>query len=438
MTEKPNILFILADDLGWGDVGYHGSPIETPNIDRLAAEGVELDRHYVCPMCTPTRVSFLTAQYPGRFGKHATVPSNAPVLPDGFKTIASYLRDSGYDTGLFGKWHLGSQIDVCANQYGFNHSYGSLAGGVHPWIHKYKKGDDSTTWQRNGELISEKGHVTDLLTQETVNWIETRTTPWFAYVPYTAVHIPVDAPHGWLDKYANQKFDGDPLKDNSYKRYAAYTSHMDHCIGELIDSLKRMDQYGNTIVIFASDNGAIHGMPLHGSDDYPGWQFHTPRLGSNGELRGQKATLYEGGIRTPAVISWPEKLKASKCTTPINMVDWLPTLCHVTDSMPAEHPLLDGINVWDQIEHNQPSNPDRHMYINFRGKEYGVISGDYKLKIGEPLRGKKEVTELFDLSTDPTETTDLSKEKPEIVEKLLRLISEEQKLDDRHKRKDAL
>src|SRR5699024_7764618 len=119
--ERPNVMFILADDLGWGDVGYHGSPIKTPNIDRLAQTGIELDYHYVCPLCTPTRASLLTGRYAGRFGKHATVPSNNPILPDGYWTIARMFQEAGYSTGLFGKWHLGSDPKFYPGMYGFDY-----------------------------------------------------------------------------------------------------------------------------------------------------------------------------------------------------------------------------------------------------------------------------------------------------------------------------
>ena len=143
--DKPNILFILADDLGWGDVSYHNSEIRTPNIDRLVQSGIELDQHYVCPMCTPTRAALMTGRHPGRFGRHATSPSNPPVLPDGYETIATSFRNCGYDTGLFGKWHLGSKPEFGPNHYGFNTSYGSLAGGVDPYNHRYKQGEYSFT-----------------------------------------------------------------------------------------------------------------------------------------------------------------------------------------------------------------------------------------------------------------------------------------------------
>ena len=154
VTASPNILFILADDLGWGDVSCHGSPIRTPNIDRLMAQGIELGQHYVQPMCTPTRASLLTGRYPSRFGPHATVPSNPPVLPEGYQTLASVIRDVGYDKGLFGKWHLGSWPQFGPNQFGFNTSYGSLAGGVDPYNHRYVNGEYSFTWHKNGKRVA--------------------------------------------------------------------------------------------------------------------------------------------------------------------------------------------------------------------------------------------------------------------------------------------
>ena len=163
-------------------------------------------------MCTPTRVSFLTGRHPGRFGRHATVPSNLPVLPDGYKTLATSLRNCGYDTGLFGKWHLGSEKQFGPNHYGFNASYGSLAGGVDPYNHHYKRGQYSKTWHRNGELVSEPGHVTDLIAREAIGWISSRDEPWFCYVPFTAVHVPVKAPQSWLDRYEFEKYDDDPYE----------------------------------------------------------------------------------------------------------------------------------------------------------------------------------------------------------------------------------
>ncbi|MBT3342242.1 MAG: sulfatase-like hydrolase/transferase [Gemmatimonadetes bacterium] len=295
--EQPNILYILADDLGWADVGFHGAPIRTPVLDRLATESVELTGHYVCPMCTPTRASLLTGRHPSRFGAHATVPSNAPVLPDGYATLATVLRDAGYETGLFGKWHLGSSPRFGPNGFGFDRAYGSLAGGVDPYNHFYKRGEYSVTWHSDGTLVEETGHVTDLIAREAVEWIESRQGgPWFCYVPFTAVHVPIKPTQESVAQYDGVVFDEDPLRDASFRKYAAYTSHMDAAIGRLLEALERTCERENTIVIFGSDNGGINDCPLHGTDTYPGWQEEYPRLGSNLPYRGVRISVIRGII----------------------------------------------------------------------------------------------------------------------------------------------
>lgn len=436
MKDRPNILYLLADDMGWGDVSYHGSPIRTPNIDRLASEGVELDQHYVCPMCTPTRACLLTGRYPGRFGAHATVPSNAPVLPDGYATLATVLRDGGYDTGLFGKWHLGSSPQFSPNHYGFNTSYGSLAGGVDPYNHRYKEGEFSMTWHRNGELVEEVGHVTDLIAREAVAWVESRTEPWFCYVPFTAVHVPVKVPQPWQDQYAYETFDEDPLKDRSFKRYAAYASQMDHAIGQLVEALERTGQLDNTLIVFSSDNGAIEECPLHGTDKYPGWQEESPRLGSNRPLRGVKAQLYEGGIRTPTLVAWRGVLKPRKMEHPVQMVDWMPTFTGLVDCLPQAEPHWDGADIWPLISGAADRLDERGLLWNFRGgAQLGVRLGDWKL-ICSQRDGQRE-TELFNLAEDPAEERELAGRHPGKVDQLVELIEEQRKLDDSARRDDV-
>ena len=433
MDIRPNILFILADDLGWGDLSLHDSPIRTPTIDRLAREGIELGQHYVCPMCTPTRASLLTGRHPSRFGAHATVPSNAPVLPDGYQTLASVLRTGGYDTGLFGKWHLGSSPRFGPNAYGFNTAYGSLAGGVDPYNHFYKRGDYSVTWHKNGGLVEEQGHVTDLITREAVAWIESRQSPFFCYVPFTAVHVPVKPTQDWLNAYQTDDFDKDPLKDASFKKYAAYTSHMDWAVGQLLEALERTCQRENTLVIFSSDNGAINDCPLHSTDTYPGWQEAYPRLGSNGPLRGVKAQLYEGGIRTPTIANWRGHLQPGHMDHPVQIVDWMPTLTALTGSTPMQDPLWDGSDIWSLIDGSGAPDSQKRMYWNFRGgKNLGMRRGDWKLTDQE-VEGERQ-RELFNIAADPYETNEISRDCPDKVAELAELITAERQLDDSSKR----
>lgn len=386
-SAKPNILFLVADDLGWGDVGWHGSAIRTPNLDRLAATGLELDQHYVCPVCTPTRASLLTGRFAGRFGPHATQPSNAPVFPDGTITLAGALRDNGYDTALFGKWHLGSRPEHGPNQFGFTTAYGSLAGGVDPYNHRYKKGKYSVTWHRNGDFVEDHGHITDLITNEAIRWIETRSSPWFCYVPFTAVHFPVKAPQDWLDRYAADHFDDDPERDRSYRTYAAYASHMDAAIGRLVETLERLCLRENTLIVFTSDNGATPGVPATSTARYPGHQPPSPRLGSNLPWRGQKAQLYEGGIRTPTLANWAGRITRGKTSQTVSVADWMPTLCHLTGSVPEKNPRWDGVNIWSVLESciDFPDTmiPDRPLYWNLRGNQFAVRDGRWKLIIRE-------------------------------------------------------
>ena len=425
-VDKPNILFVLADDLGWGDVSYHGSDIRTPAIDRLAESGIQLEQHYVCPMCTPTRVSFLTGRYPGRFGRRATTPSNPPVLPDNYETLATSLRNNGYDTGLFGKWHLGSSPQFGPNHFGFNTSYGSLAGGVDPYNHHYKRGEFSQTWHRNCQLIKQSGHVTDLITDEAIKWLIGREKPWFCYVPFTAVHVPIKAPQKWLDQYQFSTYDDDPLKDQSFKRYAAYTSQMDSAVGRLIEVLECLNQRDNTIIIFSSDNGAISSARLHSSDQYPGWQEEQPKLGSNKPFRGQKAQLYEGGIRTPTIINWRGKLSPSVCLQPLHIADWMPTLTNLADCKLNHDPKWDGVDIWPVIAEGEKVD-NRVLFWNFKGTQFCLRQGNWKLITTDDMSASD--SQLYHIESDPYETTDLSLGRPEIVKQLLDQVTQQRKLD---------
>ena len=418
---RPNILFIVADDMGWADVGFHGSKIKTPNIDRLCKEGVELTRHYVQPMCTPTRVALLTGRYPSRFGDQATKPCNTRVLPWGTETLAAALASIGYDTGLSGKWHLGSKGEWGPNKFGFKRSHGSLAGGCGPYNHFYKKGPYSRTWHRDGKLIDEEGHVTDLIGREVVGWINAKKQPWFYYVPFTAVHVPVKAPEKFTRMYQGRTYDKDPRKDESFKRYAAYATQMDHWIGRMLDALNTTGQRERTIVIFTSDNGSFPSWRPSGK--YPGTHPPCPRLGSNLPYRGYKAQLHEGGILAPTCVNWPGKLKPGKVDAVMHVVDWMPTLTKLTGYKPKRDLKWDGMDVWPLIAGQIAKPPARTIYWKFLDR-FAIRHGDWKLIV----RGRGK-TELFNLAEDPYEKTNLAAGHSDRVAELKKLLAEARKVD---------
>ncbi|MEX0882942.1 MAG: sulfatase-like hydrolase/transferase, partial [Cyclobacteriaceae bacterium] len=247
--DKPNIILILPDDLGWTDVGYHGSDIQTPNIDKLAREGKIMEQYYVMPTCTPTRVSLMTGKYPSRYGVLA--PAYGEVIDLGAPTIASLLSENGYFTAIAGKWHMGSP-PYTPLKYGFQSSYGYFDGQIDPYTHEYKTETELTerrSWHRNDEYLDEDGkHVTDLITAEAIRIIEEkRENPFFLYVAHHVPHYPLSEPEKYLSIYDDQT-----MMHPSRKLYAASVSHMDEGIGKIIDALERTGQRENTLIIFVS------------------------------------------------------------------------------------------------------------------------------------------------------------------------------------------
>jgi arylsulfatase A-like enzyme len=407
-ASRPNILLIVADDLGWRDVGWHGGPFKTPNMDRLVHEGVELDQHYVQPLCTPTRTALMSGRYPSRFGPQALTPSNLRAMTPGTETIASALRSLGYETYQGGKWHLGSRMEWGPNHYGFQHSYGSLTGAVDPWTHKYRKGPYEDTWHRDEKRLDEEGNATELVAGQVVRWIEDKHGPWFIYMPFHAVHIPVDAPEEFKALYQDVKFDDDPAKNDSRRRLGAMTSEMDAKIGQFVAALERTGQRENTLIVFTSDNGGLN----KGGNPYVGKVPPSPLNSDNRPLRGQKGELYEGGIRVDAFANWPGKLAPSKVTAPMHAVDWFPTLATVAGYRPGKDLKWDGRDNWPVLTGQNSSPEPRTIYWPFT-KGNILRQGDWKLIV---FTGGK--TELYDLANDPYETHDLAAAQPERVAQL--------------------
>jgi len=401
---KPNVVVIMADDLGTGDVGWHGGPYQTPHLDKLARASVRLEAHYSLPVCSPTRSSLLTGRFNSRFG--CTNPTNARVLPFDTVTLATALKSAGYETALVGKWHLGSKPEWGPQMYGFDHSYGSLAGGVTSLSHVYKSGDFAKTWHRNGTLIEEEGHVTDLLTREAVGFIEKkRAGPFFLYVPYTAVHLPINEPKEWLDRYPA---DASP----AVRQYGACVSHLDDGVGKILAALDRAGVRENTVVVFLSDNGGSTGTQ-NNDPQYAGTHPTFAIPARNGPYRGKKGTVYEGGIRTPALVSWPGKLEPRDEHSPVHVADWFPTLAGLAGYKPKDDLKWDGEDRWPVLTGAAKAGPRVLYWLGPGGNSLALRHGDLVL-----IRQKGKPDELYDLAKDPGQKQDQAAIRPEDVKKL--------------------
>ncbi|MBM3956323.1 MAG: arylsulfatase [Planctomycetes bacterium] len=414
---RPNILLVVADDLGWADVGWHGGFGKTPVMDRLVREGVELDRHYVQPVCTPTRTALLTGRYPSRFGPQALIASNRRAVPLGTVTLAEALRRAGYATFQSGKWHLGSRPEWGPTHYGFDHGYGSLTGAADPVTHHYRPGHAFTdTWHRDGVPLREEGNATELVTAEAVRRIRESAPqpgaarrPWFVYVPFHAVHNPVDAPSGFKRLYDGVRFDPDDVRHESRLRLAAMIAQLDASIGRLVAAVDDTGQRADTLIVFTSDNGGIESV----NNPYDSAVPPSPFNSENDPLRGQKAQLYEGGIRVCAFANWPGRLAPRKVTSPLHAVDWLPTLLPLAGAALPEGVALDGVDRWPALGSSELVPRGRPIVVR-SAEGVAVIDEGVKLILSDAVPAKKDQPgsgrpakeELFYLSRDPFEKSD--------------------------------
>jgi arylsulfatase B len=249
VDRPPNLLVLVADDLGWRDVGYHGSEIRTPNIDKLARAGVRLERHYVYPTCSPTRAGLLTGRNPSRFGIDGPIDGRSmQALPVDVTTLAGTLKVHGYATAMMGKWHLGLRPEVGPRRYGFDRSYGYFHGQLDQYSHRYKNGD--RTWHRNDAFVDEEGHATDLIAHEAIQYLqEEHRQPFFLYVAFSVPHYPIQEDARWIKPYEPA------IADPSRRLYAASVTHMDAAVGRFVEALKTTGRLPDTVILFTSDNG---------------------------------------------------------------------------------------------------------------------------------------------------------------------------------------
>lgn len=417
-AQKPNILLLVADDLGWADVGWHGGKFLTPVLDGLVRAGVELDRHYVQPVCTPTRTALMSGRWTSRFGPHVLAPSNSRAFPPGTPTLASALKQCGYSTHISGKWHLGAKPEWGPNHYGFDHSYGALCGAVDPWTHKYRPGVYEDTWHRDLQWLTEEGNATELVAREALQWIRQRQSPWFIYVPFFAVHIPVDAPEEYKRRYAGVKFDDDPVKQDSLLRLAAFVTQLDTKVGQFVAALEETGQRRDTLIVFTSDNGGLPG----GKNPYVGNVADSPVLSSNLPLRGHKNTLYEGGVRVSAFANWPGRLAPRKLTAPLHAADWMPTLTKLAGWQPPAELPFDGLDVWPLLTGAVEQPAPRTIYIPHPSGAV-VLRDGWKLIARKATKKGGPAVELYNVTDDPFEKQDRAAAEPQRVKELQALLA---------------
>jgi arylsulfatase B len=423
----PNVVLIVADDLGWNMVGHHGGFVETPNIDRIARSGVELERFYVSPMCSPTRAGLLTGRYPMRFGMARSVvrPWIRHGLPAEERTLPEALAEAGYaHRGVFGKWHLGH----LAPQWhplsqGFTEFEGCYNGAVDYFT---QDRDGQTDWHSGWEDVRKDGYTTDLIAAAAAGFVSRRAKegPFFCYVAFTAPHEPLQAPEKHLAKYAkldDEPGDGRPSRKQTV---AAMTACMDEGIGRVLKAVEDAGVSRQTLVWFMSDNGGIASI-----------------AGSNTPLRAAKLTVYEGGVRVPAAVWWPGVIEGGrKVATPVINVDVMPTLLAASGVKQAEAAkAMDGQNVLDVLAGNPAAQALRSRDLYFFDGQSGpeteqlaVISGEgWKLVISGPdvrregaYATPRHRVELFHLAEDPLEKSDLAAKEPDRVTALARKLVE--------------
>jgi arylsulfatase A-like enzyme len=412
---RPHILYVVSDDQGWKDVGFHGSDIQTPNLDRLAQGGARLEQFYGQPMCTPSRASLMTGRYTHRYGLQTLV-----ILSNGKYGLATdewilpqMLKAAGYRTAIVGKWHLGhADRKYWPRQRGFDYQYGPLLGEIDYFTHS---AHGTLDWFRDNEPVTETGYVTELLGRDAVRLVEKHDpkTPLFLYLAFTAPHAPYQAPQAYLDRYKQ-------IADPSRRAYAAMITAMDEQIGNVVQALERRGMRENTLIVFQSDNGGPRSAQFTGEVDMSKGTIPA----DNGPYRDGKGMLYEGGVRVVALANWPGRIRAASVVDqPIQNVDMYPTLARLAGASLGQNKPLDGLDVWATFAEGKPSPREEVIYAiePFRA---AVRKGNWKLVWRTVLPSK---IELFDLAKDPSEKADISAQNPEKVDELRRLAEAQAK-----------
>ena len=439
IPQKPNIIFILADDLGYGDVSCQGqTKFQTPSIDRLAAEGMTFTQHYSgSTVCSPSRSVLLTGQHTGhtpiRGNKRDGNKGNWPIAAEAL-TIAEILQENGYITGAFGKWGLGypgSEGDP--NKQGFDEFYGyndqTLAHNYYP---AFLNDNQDTVWLEDNFGTGEGTYAPIPIHEQALKFMEdNRDKPFFMYYPSVIPHAELFAPEEYMEKYRGKflpekeykgadeghpryKIGGYGSQPESHAAFAAMVNLLDDQVGEILDKLKELGIDENTLVIFSSDNGPH----LEGGAD-PDY------FNSNGPFTGYKRDLYEGGIRMPMFVRWPEKIEAGSQTNHISAFwDFLPTAAEIAGAEAPEN--IDGISYLPTLLEENDQKQHDYLYWEFHEKNgrQAVRQGDWKLVRYDVFSPEKTTTELYNLANDISEENNVADEHPEITKNLLQIMEE--------------
>ena len=390
-TRKPNIVVIVSDDQGYADLSCYDHPPEvtTPHLDRLAEQGARLTSGYASAwVCAPTRAGLLTGRYQQRFGFYEASDSRTG-MPTSEITLADLLKREGYATGVFGKWHLGLEPPYRPLQRGFDEFYGFLGHGGHDYF-DLGITDDQTSIYRNDKMIDDTGYLTDNLARESVSFIERhRGEPFFLYLPFSAVHWPLQAPEEDIKRFNT----GDENRDI----YLAMLLRMDEAIGAVLDALARTGADEDSLVFFFSDNGGAK-----------------KNAANNGILRDLKHSAYEGGIRVPFLVRWPGRVPAGTiCDEPIICQDILPTICAAAGIELAADRDYDGRNMLPALRGEATEPLHEALFWKDDGQQWAVRAGKWKL-----LSNRQGQTELYDLESDLAEQKNLLSQHPEMVKSL--------------------
>ncbi|MFH1717040.1 MAG: arylsulfatase [Planctomycetota bacterium] len=393
-ADRPNIVVILADDQGWGDLRLHGnSNLATPNIDSLARDGAMFDRFFVCAVCAPTRAEFLTGRYHSRGGVHG-VSTGAERLNVDEKTVGDTFKAAGYATGAFGKWHNGTQYPYHPNARGFDEYYGFCSGH---WGNYF-----DPILEHNGKIVRGKGYITDDLTDHALAFIdENKDRPFFCYLPYNIPHSPMQVPDRFFEKFKNHPIEmrnRDPQAEKvEMTRCAlAMCENIDWNVGRVLQKLEESDLSRKTIVIYFSDNGPNS------------WRW-------NGGMKGRKGSTDEGGVRVPFVIRWPGHVEPGTRIPQIaGAIDILPTLADMAGIRIVGTKPLDGVSIKPLLFKTAENWPDRMIFSHQNGR-VSVRTQRYRLD---------QTGKLFDMDRDPGQDHDISKDKPQIAAKLAKAVAQ--------------